>query len=80
MMRWKRDLIRVVFIIRHDLEKDFREVIGRPDWRRSVRGKMSKYAYAFQEVERYTGRHLPGSGRQNETLGNRPGDPCLQGP
>ena len=28
MMRWKQALIKVVFVIRKDLEKDFREVIG----------------------------------------------------
>ena len=61
----------IVFIIRKDLEKDFREVIGD----RIV--QKAKVSYAFQEMERSAGR-ISETGRKKKTVGNRTGDFGLQ--
>lgn len=63
---------KVVFIIRKDLEKDFREVIG------DRMEKRIEVAYAFQEL-----CDLPywfyETGGQDEALGNRTGNLKLPG-
>ena len=63
---------KVVFIIRKDLEKDFKEIIG------NRIEKLIEVEYAFQELD-----NLPEgfrkAGRPDEALGYRPGGLKLQG-
>ena len=62
----------VVFIIRKDIEKEFKEVIG--DRIASICSSHNVTVdYAFQEYQRYSGRT---SGRSHETVGNRSGCAC----
>ena len=58
---------KVVFVIRRDLEKDFREVIGRRI------EKITEVAYAYQEVE-----DIPSEFRKNKAVGNGTGCFMLQ--
>ena len=51
---------KVVFIIRKDIEKEFKEIIG------DKIEKVAEVAYVYQDL-----LYLPG--RQNKTLGNRSG-------
>ena len=63
---------RVVFIIRRDLEEDFKRIIG------NRIEKVANVAYAYQELtglpEGYTG-----AGGKDKALGNRPGRPVCKG-
>ena len=63
---------RIVFIIRKDLEKDFKEVIG------NRIEKIADVAYAYQELD-----DLPGGftkpRRPDEALGNRARRFSMQG-
>ena len=57
---------RIVFVIRHDLEKDFREVIG------DRIEKIAPVSYAFQELDDIPYR-IYGSAGQEKTVGDRAG-------
>ena len=57
---------KIVFIIRKDIEEEFRTVIG------NRMEKIADVSYVFQDMQRPAGRlHLPG--RPQKTLGNRSG-------
>ena len=58
---------KVVFVIRKDLEKDFKEIIG------NRIKKEVEVAYAFQELDEIQ-RKIH---RKNKTLGNRSGNSLL---
>lgn len=60
---------KIIFIIRKDLEKDFKEIIG------NRIEKIAPVEYAYQEMDDLPeGFSVPG--RKKETVGNRSGDPC----
>lgn len=59
---------KVVFVIRKDLEKDFKEVIGN-----RIAQKV-EVAYAYQEGFGYSGRICRKVCRKNKTVGNRSGN------
>ena len=63
---------KVVFIIRKDLEEEFRRVIGERI------EKITEVEYAFQALERSSG-WIQQTGRPYQTMGNRPGSPCRTG-
>ena len=57
---------RIIFVIRHDLEEDFKEVIG------NRIEKIAPVTYAFRSFRMYRGIQCPG--RPEKTVGNRTGD------
>ena len=57
---------RIIFVIRHDLEEDFKEVIG------NRIEKIAPVTYAFQELSDVPGIQCPG--RPEKTVGNWTGD------
>lgn len=70
MMPLEAGFNKVVFIIRKDLEKDFREIIG------NRMEKLVETAYAFQEIDDLpAGFTKPAD--QNQAVGYRSGDPFL---
>lgn len=64
---------KVVFIIRRDLEKDFREIIG------NRIEKIAKVEYAFQELDALPAGYEVTPGR-TKPWGDRPGRSDGQGP
>ena len=62
---------KVVFVIRKDLEKDFKEIIG------NRIEKEVEVAYAFQELDDIPEKIQRKIHRKNKTLGNRSGNSLL---
>ena len=60
---------KIIFIIRKDLEKDFKEIIGNRIER------IAPVEYAYQEMDDLP-EGFSDSGRKKEAVGNRSGDPC----
>lgn len=59
---------KIVFIIRKDIEEDFRRIIG------DRISEIADVSYAFQDL-----RWFFRSGRPHQTMGHRPGSSVLQG-
>ena len=72
MMRWKQDAIRLSLLSEKDIEKDFKEIIGKRI------EKLVPVEYAYQSVD-----ELPGGSEEymgkNEAVGNRTGGPLREG-
>lgn len=63
---------KIVFIIRKDIEEDFRRIIG------DRISEIADVSYAFQDLSALPDGFFR-SGRPHQTMGHRPGSSVLQG-